>query len=310
MKNKLSCIIPCYCSENTIANVVASVRDVIDANEKYDYEIICVNDGSKDNTLATLQALAKENRCIKVINLSKNFGQHAAVLAGFTYATGDIFVCLDDDGETPANEIFSLIDKMETGGYDVVSARYGSDHRGIVRKVGTRVSMMMSHAMVGMPSHIEINSFLCMRRFVAMEMIKYQNAYPFIAGLILRVTRNIADVEITRNERIAGSSHYSFKKLFALWLNGFTAFSEKPLRLASIFGALCAGGGILDAFVIIIKKYLGNITVSGYTSIMAAILIFSGVIMLFLGLIGEYIGRIYICLNEAPQFVVKDTYNV
>lgn len=307
---KISCIVPCYCSEQTIGNVIARTEYIIRADGRYDYEIICVNDGSSDATYEVLQKLASKTKKIKVVNLARNFGQHAAVLAGLHYITGDIVLCLDDDGETPPEQLFTLINTLESSKFDVVSARYESDDRDVIRKIGTKISMFMSHTMINMPNNVELNSYFCMKRFVADNMILYPNPYPFIAGLIFRTTRNVGNVFIERKERLAGKSNYNFSRLLGLWLNGFTAFSEKPLRAASIIGVIFASIGLLETAILIMQRLIGGITVSGYTSIMSAILISSGLIMLFLGLLGEYIGRMYICLNKSPQYVVRELLNI
>ena len=167
-----------------------------------------------------------------------------------------------------------------------------------------------AHYLINMPDNIELNSYYVMKRFVVDEIVKYDNPYPFVHGLALRVTRNIANVEIRHDDRMAGTSGYNLHGLIRLWLNGFTAFSEKPLRLASVSGVVCASAGIIYALIIIIRKLLGNITASGYSSMMAALLFFCGVIMLFLGLLGEYIGRMYICINNAPQYAIRETKNI
>lgn len=307
---KLSFVIPCYYSEKTIENVIDRVIKTVNDDARYDYEIICVNDGSTDGTYAKLREISKKNKKIKVVDLSRNYGQHAALMAGFNYVTGDIVVCLDDDGQNPPEEMFKMIDKLDEG-YDLVSARYAKEkNRSLIRRFGSRVSFAMSHYLVSLPKDIELNSYYCMKRFVVDEIIKYDNPYPFVHGLALRVTRNIANVEIRHDQRLAGESGYNFKSLLKLWLNGFTAFSEKPLRLASIVGALVSATGVVSAIVIIIEKLMGIIQSAGYASTMAALLLFSGVIMMFLGLLGEYIGRMYICMNNAPQYAVRSTQNI
>lgn len=305
---KLSFVIPCYYSETTIGTVVKKIIDTVKKNGRYDYEIICVNDGSKDGTYAVLRELAVNAR-IKVVDLARNFGQHSALMAGFHYVTGDIVVCLDDDGQNPPEEMFKLIDKLEEG-YDLVSAKYAKDKRSFIRRIGSKISFAMSHYLINMPDGIELNSYYVMKRFVVDEIIKYHNPYPFVHGLALRVTRNIANVEIRHEERMAGTSGYNLHGLIRLWLNGFTAFSEKPLRLASVSGVVCASAGMIYAVIIIIRRLLGNITGVGYASMMAALLFFCGIIMLFLGLIGEYIGRMYICINNAPQYAIRETKNL
>lgn len=307
---KISFVIPCYYSEKTVDEVIRRIIQTVMSNGKYEYEIVCVNDGSRDGTYAVLRELSKNNRKIRVVDLSRNFGQHAALMAAFNYVTGDFIVCLDDDGQNPPEEMFSIIDKLEEG-YDLVSAKYEKEkNRSLVRRIGSKVSFAMSHYLINMPKGIELNSYYGMKRFVVDEIIKYKNAYPFVHGLALRVTRNIANVPMRHDERTVGVSNYTFKSLLRLWLNGFTAFSEKPLRLAAITGVLCSLSGIVSAFVIIIQRLTGHIQSMGYASMMAALLLFSGIIMMFLGLLGEYIGRMYICMNNAPQYAIRETQNI
>ena len=230
-------------------------------------------------------------------------------MAGFHYVTGDIIVCLDDDGQNPPGQMFKLIDKLEEG-YDLVSAKYTKKKHSLIRKIGTKISFAMSSYLVGKPKDIDLNSYYVFRRYVLDEVIKYKNPYPFVHGLILRVTRNMANVEMEHCERQEGRSGYNLLKLFALWMNGFTAFSEKPLRIASISGCICAAFGFLFGIIIIIRKLIDPSIMMGYSSIMAVILFLCGIIMLFLGLLGEYIGRIYISINDAPQFAIRETINI
>lgn len=306
---KLSFIIPCYCSENSVGGVISEIIETVEKDGRYTYEIICINDYSKDNTIAVLKQLASENDRIKVINFSRNFGQHSALMAGFNHATGDIVVCLDDDGQNPPSEMFKLIDKLEEG-YDLVSAKYKEKKRSLIRRLGTKVSFWMASTFIGKPKDIDLNSYYVFRGYILKELVKYKNSYPFVHGLILRITRNMANVEIEHKAREHGASGYSLKKLFSLWLNGFTAFSEKPLRMASMLGFTCAFGGFAYGIFTIIRKILNPKILLGYSSIMTAILLLSGIIMLFLGLIGEYVGRIYISINNAPQYAIKETVNL
>ena len=145
---------------------------------------------------------------------------------------------------------------------------------------------------------------------MADEVVKYDKPYPYLGGLVLRTTNNITDVVIDHKDRMVGESNYNLGKLFSLWLNGFTAFSIKPLRIASLAGAFCSACGFIYAVVIIIKKLIRPDIQVGYSSMMASILFIGGMIMLMLGLIGEYIGRIYISINNSPQSVIKDKKNL
>ena len=306
---KLSFVIPCYCSEKSVGGVIDEIIQTVNNDGRYDYEIICINDFSKDNTLAVLKELASKNKKIKVISFSRNFGQHSALMAGFNHASGDIVVCLDDDGQNPPSEMFKLIDKLEEG-YDLVSAKYVEKKRSLIRKLGTKFSFWMSSKFVGKPKDIDLNSSYVFKGYILKELVKYKNSYPFVHGLILRITRNMANVVIEHKSREHGSSGYSLKKLLSLWVNGFTAFSEKPLRFASFMGILCSIGGFGYGIFTIINKIINPNVPAGYSSIMTAVLLLSGVIMLFLGLLGEYIGRIYISINNAPQFAIKETINL
>lgn len=304
----ISVVIPCYKSEQSIEDIISRIVKTIEAEKKYKYEIICVDDCSPDNTYEVLRNLALKNPFIKVVTLTRNYGQHSALMAGFHFVKGDIVVCLDDDGETPPERIPKLINKLNEG-YDLVSAHYPSDERPLIRELGTRASLFMAHTLIGMPNNIELNSFFACKYFLIPEVLKYAGPYPFVLGLMLRITRNIANVDIERENRISGTSGYSFRGLINLWLNGFTSFSVKPLRIASITGALFAVVGFFIAFITILNKFINPNTVVGFSSIFASILLFSGVQLISLGLVGEYVGRAYLCINNAPQFTVRETIN-
>lgn len=305
---KLSFVIPCYCSEKSIKQVVEEIIFVVKEDGRYDYEIICVNDCSNDGTYNALIELA-QNPNVKILNMSKNFGQHSALMAGFNQVTGDIVVCLDDDGQNPPSEMFRLINKLEEG-YDLVSAKYKHKKHSLFRKFGSKISFFMSTHLVGMPKGIELNSYCVCRRFVIDEVIKYKNAYPFVHGLMLRVTRNVANVDIDHQDRNYGQSGYTLKKLISLWMNGFTAFSEKPLRLSMYVGVSHIAISVVWGIILLIQYAIG-LSMQYTLFILIIILLFlSGEFMCFMGLLGEYIGRMYICINNAPQYVVKEKINI
>ncbi len=307
-REKISFVIPCYNSTHTIAAVVKEIQQVMEEKmNQYDYEIILVNDGSPDGTTynAILDLVEKE-KYIKGINLSRNFGQPSAVMAALNRVTGDYVVCGDDDGQTPFLELPKLFEKIQEG-YDLVEAKYAvREKRSLFRKFGTLVNESMATWLITKPKGLELTTYWVIRRFVADEMIAYPNPYPYLGGLMLRTTQNACNVEVTHRERLSGSSGYSLKKMIELWLNGFTSFSVKPLRVMSWIGILVAMIGFLYGFVIIVEKILGYNIQAGYSSLMAVMLFMFGVIFFFMGLLGEYVGRIYISLNRAPQFVVKD----
>lgn len=306
---KLSFVIPCYGSEFTITNVVNEIIQTVKTRNEYCYEIILVNDSSPDNVFDIIKELAEKDKNIKGINLSKNFGQHSAVMTGFNYTTGDIIVCLDDDGQTPANEMFKLIDKIGSG-YDLVFAKYDQKKHSFFRNAGSKVNDLMVQHLVGKPKGLTLTSYFACKRFVIDEAIKYKNSYPYIAGLFLRTTNKITSVPVHHCEREIGKSGYTLKKLIMLWLNGFTAFSVKPLRIATVIGVICALLGFVFGGYTVVNKLVNPATPMGYSSIMSAIIFIGGMIMLMLGMIGEYVGRIYISINNSPQYVIRETINI
>ena len=306
MSRLVSFVIPCYRSEQTIGKVVEEINSTMAKMPQYTYEIILVNDASPDNTFETIRDLCREQSNICGVNLAKNFGQHAALMAGFHYVRGEIVVCLDDDGQTPANEVGKLLNGIEEGA-DVVYARYATKQHSAFRNFGSKVNELMTRVMLGKPKELYISSYFAAKRFVVEEMTRYQNPYPYVIGLVLRSTKKIINVEVTHREREVGTSGYTIGKLLNLWFNGFTAFSVKPLRLATVMGVVSACAGFLYGIYTVIKKFVNPNVVIGFSALMAAVVFFGGVILLMLGIIGEYIGRIYISLNNSPQFVIRES---
>ena len=310
---KISFVIPCYRSEQTIGHVVAEIDGKMQEMKEYEYEIIMVNDCSPDHTLEALRKLCGErttgNGARKGISFARNFGQHAALMAGLRVSSGDYVICLDDDGQTPANEADKLIQKLEEG-YDAVYAKYEHKHHSAFRNMGSKVNELMTRIMLEKPKELFISSYFGVRRFVVDDMIRYENSYPYVIGLVLRSTRNVTNVVVNHRDREQGNSGYTMKKLLGLWFNGFTAFSVKPLRIATAIGSMSAGIGFLYGIYTVIKKFVNPDVPMGFSSTMAAIVFFGGMIMLMLGMIGEYVGRIYISMNNSPQYVIRERINV
>ncbi len=305
---KISFVIPCYRSENTLQVVVAEIKEKMQTMAGYEYEIVLVNDCSPDATFSVIRKLCEENKNIIGINHAKNFGQHAALMAGFHFVSGDIIVCLDDDGQTPADEVDKLIAKIEEG-YDVVYAQYDHKQHSGFRNWGSHLNKKMTEVMLNKPKELYVSSYFAARRFVVDEMLNYKGAYPYVIGLVLRTTKNICNVSVNHRERMEGTSGYTFKKLLGLWMNGFTSFSIIPLRIASYSGSFIALVGFIYAIYVIIRKIVDPTRMLGWSSTIAVILILGGFILLVLGLIGEYVGRIFISINNSPQYVIKNIIN-
>lgn len=304
-KKKVSFVIPCYRSEKTLPGVIEEIRDAMNKLPAYTFDIFLVNDCSPDQTFRTITELCGKYDNITGINLAKNFGQHAALMAGLRKSDGDIVVCLDDDGQTPADEVGKLLAGIEEGS-DVVYASYGNKKHSAFRNFGSWVNDLMTRVMLGKPKELHITSYFAARRFVVNSMLQYEKSYPYVIGLVLRATKNITNVPVTHRSREVGASGYTMKKLLGLWFNGFTAFSIMPLRIASVIGTICAAIGFLYGIYTIIKKLVNPAVPLGFSSMMAAIVFFGGMIMIILGLIGEYVGRIYISINNSPQYVIRE----
>ncbi|MCM1044050.1 MAG: glycosyltransferase family 2 protein [Candidatus Gastranaerophilales bacterium] len=306
---KVSFVIPCYRSEHTLPHVIAEIDEKMKQLTQYEYEILLVNDCSPDNTFGVIRELCAKRSEVKGFSFARNFGQHAALMAGLRYSTGDYVVCLDDDGQTPANEVDKLLDKLEDG-CDAVYAKYEHKKHSLFRNVGSKVNELMTRMMLDKPAELYISSYFAVKRFVVEDMIRYENSYPYVIGLVLRATKNIANVAVTHREREEGTSGYTIKKLLNLWFNGFTAFSVKPLRIATAVGGTFAALGFLYGIYTIIKRLVNPAVPIGFSSLMSAMVFFGGMIMVMLGLIGEYIGRIYISMNNSPQYVIRESLNV
>ncbi|MCR5798978.1 MAG: glycosyltransferase family 2 protein [Lachnospiraceae bacterium] len=304
---KISFCIPCYRSEQTLTGVIDEIMTTMESmKDRYVYEIILVNDCSPDGTFNVIRSLTEKYDNITGVDLAKNFGQHAALMAGFHYVTGDILVCLDDDGQTPANEVGKLLDKLEEG-EDVVYARYEHKKHSMFRNFGSSINEQMTRFLLGKPKELYVSSYFAARRFIVDEMLRYDKSYPYVIGLVLRSTKKIANVDVNHREREVGHSGYTLGKLLGLWMNGFTAFSVKPLRIATYTGMTCAFFGFLYGIYTIIKKLvMQDMVAVGFSALMSGIMFLGGMILFMLGLLGEYIGRMYIGMNNAPQYVVRE----
>ena len=310
MGKMISFVVPCYRSQATLPSVIREIQETMEGLSQYTYEVVLVNDCSPDNTFDSIRELCRENKNITGINLAKNFGQHSALMAGFHQVKGDIIVCLDDDGQTPADEVGKLLKGIEKGA-DVVYAKYAHKHHSGFRNWGSHVNELMTRVMLGKPKDLFVSSYFAARRFVVDEMIKYEYPYPYVIGLVLRTTKNIVNVEVNHRDRMEGTSGYTLGKLLGLWFNGFTAFSVKPLRIATVTGAGCAFLGFAYGIYTIIKKIFINPPglVTGFSALMSVLVFMGGMLMLMLGLVGEYMGRMYISMNRSPQYVVREIVN-
>lgn len=306
---KISIAIPCYRSQGSISTLVKRLIEELNKHKEYDYEFVLVNDGSDDGTFEVISSLARSNKRIIAIDLAKNFGQSAAIMAAYSKVSGDYIVTMDDDGEHDPKSLFALINKLEEG-YDYVCADFQNYHHSLYKRIGSKFNYWFLAKMMDIPKGSILSSYNVTRRYVIDEILKYDNPKPYIDGMVWAITSRITSVPIEHNFRYSGKSGYDFKKSVALWLNGVTSYSIKPLRLASICGFLFSIAGFLIMIAVILRKLFSpDADVEGWTSLFALMLFIGGFNMIFLGLIGEYVGRGYLISNNIPQYVIREEIN-
>ncbi len=305
-KTLLSFVVPCYRSADTIGAVVAEIVSTVEKRaSEFEYEIVLVNDGSPDNVSQVIAGLCERYPQIVFVNLSRNFGQHSALMAGFSRVRGDIVICLDDDGQTPADECFKLVDKVLEG-YDIVYAEYPKRRQNALRNLGSRFNAACNHFFFAQPRGLKANSYFACQRFVVDSALQYPNPFPYITGLLFQSVSRYCNVPVTHRPRLQGRSGYTLRKLISLWTNGVTAFSIKPLRFANYLGWITAVAGFVFAIVTVVRKIINPAIESGWSSTIAVMLVLGGIIIALIGIVGEYIGRIYLSINRCPQYVVRN----
>jgi undecaprenyl-phosphate 4-deoxy-4-formamido-L-arabinose transferase len=300
----ISCVIPVYNAERTIKETVLSLRKIF-SESQYRLEIILVNDGSRDTSGEICSKLALTSADTIYIELSRNFGQHNALLQGIRASTGTYVICMDDDMETPPGEAMKLLTAMEQFSYDVV---YGQYKRGEgFRRFGSDVNNLMANIVFHKSNEIQLNSYFIMNRFVANEIITYDAPYVYLPGLIFHVTNRIGGVPVIHRMGNVRASRYRLGSLIALWLSGVTNYSILPLRLSVALGFLSAAFGFGLAVFEVIQKIMDPDIFMGWTSLMVVHLMFSGIVLMSVGVLGEYVGRIFYIINHGPQGVVRRT---
>lgn len=307
---KYSIVIPCYRSSHTVRDVVELTAEEFGRLGIDDFEFILVDDFSPDNgeTMSVLKTLASEHTYVTVVELAHNTGQHNAVMAGFAYAAGDIIITMDDDMQTHPSQLGKLLGKLDEG-YDVIYGYYPDKKHSGFRNFGTWVNYITVRILIGKPKDLKTSSYCVMRRYVCENMIQYHAQYSHLQGLVLRTVAadKIASVPIEHFDRAYGTSNYTLRKLIGLWSN-IAGFSVVPLQIAKRCGIAISLIGIIGTIVLLIRKILHPAIVLGWTSVIVAIFFFSGILLFTIGMVGEYVGRMFLSLGNYPQYVVRDVY--
>lgn len=301
----LSIVIPIYNAEKTIESLCKTLIDLY--RKQFRLELVLVNDNSGDSSHLICSRLHQEHpEIITYMRLSRNFGEHNAVMAGLNHASGELCVVMDDDFQNPPEEVIRLVEEIEKG-YDVVYSSYSDKRDSFFRNLGSRLNDKMANVVLHKPAGLYLSSFKIMNRFLIDEIVKYVGPDPYIDAIVLRTTTNIGKVEVRHDKRRHGRSGYTLGKLISLWGNMVVSYSLIPLRILGIIGSIMA----------LIGLYVGGRTLlahlipygddpSEYETLRSVITFFRGFQLLAISVVGEYVGRIYLSLNRDPQFVVRE----
>ena len=305
MKNvKISIVIPVYNSENCIEELLRQLISCLDNLVDKTYEIILVNDYSNDDTWEKISILCKTNNKIKGVNLRKNFGQDSAIMAGLNYSSGGSVIIMDDDLQHDPADIPSLLSRLEKG-YDVCYARFSSKEQSWFKKLGSWFNDKVANVVINKPKGIYLSPYKAIKLELVDEIVKYNGPYPYIDGLIFRTTQNITQVTVKHHKRHAGKGNYNLRKSISVWLKLATNFSVFPLRIATYLGFIVSGIGFILGIIFIIEKLMGNKTPAGWASLVVIVLFIGGIQLVTVGIIGEYVGRLFLHHSKEPQYAVN-----
>ena len=298
----LSIVIPVYNGAGSVGELVAALGALRIVGG---HEIVLVNDGSPDNSLAVCRALVEEARVpMTLVDLSRNYGEHNAVMAGLRHASGAHVITMDDDLQNPPEEVERLLTFAQHSGREVVYTYYDEKQHAFWRNLGSSFTNWIAGFVLDKPAGLYLSSFRCMSAFVVREITRYEGPFPYVDGLILQVTQDIDRMPVRHLPRAMGRSNYTLRRLLRLWLSMFVNFSVMPLRLSTLAGLVLSLIGTAGAIMSIVEAVL-HATPPGWASLMAAVLVLSGVQLMILGIVGEYLGRLYLTANRKPQSVVK-----
>lgn len=307
---KYSVVIPCYRSSKTIMTVVEETSKELSRLKLVPFEFVLIDDFSPDGgeTVREIKAIAEKYEYVTSIALAHNAGQHNAIICGLNYAKGENIILMDDDMQTHPSQLSKIIGGLDED-HDVVYGYYPNKKHSGFRKFGSWFTHTSVRILLGKPKDMKTSSFVAMKRYVRDYIIKYPAHFTQMQGLILRTVSadRIASVPIEHFERAYGESGYTIKKLIGLWSN-IAGFSIVPLQLSKRMGVFISACGFAGLLVLLFRKIVSETKIPGWTSTMMTIIFFSGIILLTLGLVGEYVGRMFLTMGNYPQYVVREIY--
>ncbi len=303
----LSVVVPVYNGAATIGELVNALRALDVAGG---LEIVLVVDGSPDNSLDVCKKLVTEPGApVVLLSLSRNYGEHNAVMAGLARARGSYAITMDDDLQNPPGEVKRLFEYARDGGYDAVYTYYEEKKHAAWRNIGSRFTNWCADHLIDKPKGLYLSSFRCLSAFVREQITaSYEGPYPYVDGLVFQVTQNVGRLQVAHLPRVEGRSNYTIARLFRLWLSMFSNFSVIPLRFATLFGIAFGALGALAAVIVVVEAISDNKPPQGWASLMVAVLVLAGVQLIVVGLIGEYLGRMFLAVNRKPQYLVREVF--
>jgi undecaprenyl-phosphate 4-deoxy-4-formamido-L-arabinose transferase len=303
----LSIVVPVYNGATTIGELVQALRGL---EIEGGLEIVLVVDCSPDDSLEVCRRLAAEPGApVTVVSLSRNFGEHNAVMAGLSRARGAYAITMDDDLQNPPGEVRRLWEHARSGNYDAVYTYYAEKKHAAWRNWGSRFTNWCADRLIDKPPGLYLSSFRCISAFVREHIVaSYEGPYPYVDGLIFQVTHNVGRLQVDHLPRAEGRSNYTLRRLVRLWLAMFLNFSVMPLRLATLFGLGFGTLGALGAVLVVLEAIVSDKPPQGWASLMVAVLVLAGVQLVVVGLIGEYLGRMFLAVNRKPQYIVREVF--
>jgi len=302
--SKYSVVIPIYNSKQIIKSTVQQTVDFFKKNE-FRYELILVNDHSKDNSWEVIKELAKKNESIIAIDLLKNYGQHSAIYCGFKYSTGDFIITMDDDMQNPPEEIIHLINKIHEG-YDAVFGKFKQKQHSFIRKQGSKLINYLNNKIFQKPKDITLTNFRIIRREVVERIFNYTTNFPYIPGLVLMFSHKISNVTVKHLPRKIGKSNYTFTKIIKLMMRLLFNYSSYPIRFVSFIGFFIALISMAIGLIYLIKRLLVGASVPGWTTVVVLLSFLNGFTILMLGMLGEYIIRIMNQVSFKESYLVRE----
>jgi dolichol-phosphate mannosyltransferase len=306
VKVKYSVIVPMYNEEEVIDHTYGRLKEVMDSAGE-PYELIFVNDGSRDGTVAKTSLIAGADPNVRLIDFSRNFGHQIAISAGMDYAQGDAIVVIDADLQDPPEVILQMIAKWKEGYEVVYGRRLKRKGETLFKKLTALAFYRLLRSMTNVEIPLDTGDFRLIDRKVCDVLRGLKEKNRFVRGLISWIGFRQTSVEYVREERFAGETKYPLKKMIGFALDGITSFSYKPLKIATYLGFFLSLGSFFYLLIILYQRLFTSTTIEGWTTIVGLNLLFNGIILLLLGVIGEYIGRIYDESKNRPLYIVRET---